>query len=210
MYLFSRQTVLSGDAAAGGEWAVKIAARVTEVTGVPVSVWAAWFGAPLGSVSWSAWVDSLDGLSTLAAVEGDAAYMAMVKEGQSFGATPHVMSLRSPMNGTPNADQRPPIGAIATLTTAVAANGQLGAAAAWGTAVSAHVESVTGEPVMFLADAYGTFGQMTWIGISADAKAADAANDKISADAGYMSMLDQTGPLFVPGASHRTMAVRIG
>ncbi len=210
MYLFSRQTVLSGDAAAGGEWAVNIAARVTEVTGVPVSVWAAWFGAPLGSISWSAWVDSLDGLSTLAAVEGDATYMAMAEEGLRFNATPHMMSLRSPLHGGPNPDQRPPIGAVATLTTAVAANGQLGAAAAWGVEVSMHVETVTGEPVMCMADAFGTFGQMTWIGISADAKAADAANDKIATDAGYMAMLDRTGPLFVQGASHRVMSVRIG
>jgi hypothetical protein len=210
MYLFTRQTVLSGDLAAGTEWAAKIGAHVTTVTGVDISTWATWFGAPLGTVTWSAWVESLDGLSVLAAVEADATYLDMVREGEAFGSAPQLMSLRSPLTPMPAERRTLPLGSVATITTAVAAAGKLGAAAVWGSEVSAHVSSVTGEPIAFFADAFGTFGQMTWIGVSVDAKAADAANDKVSADSGYLTMLDATGGMFVEGMSSRTLTVRIG
>lgn len=210
MYLFTRQTVLSGDLAGATEWAAKIGAHVTTVTGVDVSTWATWFGAPLGTVTWSAWVESHDGLSVLSAVEADPTYVALVKEGQAYGTAPHLMNMRSPLTPMPAERATLPLGAVATITSAVAAAGKLGAAAAWGSEVAAHVSSVTGDPIAFFADAYGTFGQLTWIGVSADAKAADTANDKVSADAGYMTMLDATGGLFVEGSSSRMLSVRIG
>ena len=210
MYLFTRQTTLSGDIAAGSEWAVRIGAHASAVTGVAVSTWATWFGAPLGTVTWSAWVDSLDGLSTLAAVEADPGYVALVAEGQAYGTAPHTMAMRTPLTPMPDERRELPIGAVATITTAVATGGKLSAAAAWGSEVAAYVSEVTGEPITFLADAFGTFGQLTWIGVSDDAKAADAANDKINVDAGYMQRLDGTGGLFVEGSGARMMSVRIG
>lgn len=210
MYLFTRQTVLGGDLAAGSEWAVRIGAHVSDVTGTPISTWATWFGAPLGTVTWSTWVESLDGLSVLAAVEADARYMEMVREGQAYTAAPHVMSLRSPLTAMAAERAEIPLGAVATITTAVAAAGQLGAAAAWGSEISAHVTSLTGQPVTLFADAFGTFGQMTWIGVANDAKEADAANDKVNSDPGYLSRLDATGGMFVEGQSARMMSVRIG
>ncbi len=210
MYLFTRQTTLGGDAAAGSEWAVRIGAHATAVTGVQVSTWATWFGAPLGTVTWSAWVDSLDGLSTLAAVEADPGYVALVAEGQAFGSAPHVMNMRSPLSAMPEERRAIPIGAVATITTAVASGGKLSAAVAWGSEVAAYASSVTGEPITFFVDAFGTFGQLTWIGVSDDAKGADAANDKLNGDSGYIERLDTTSGLFVEGSGARMLSVHIG
>jgi hypothetical protein len=71
------------------------------------------------------------------------------------------------------------------------------------------VTKVTGMPVAFLLDMFGTFGQVTWIGIEPDLAAADAANAKLNADSAYMDMLEGTAGMFVPGSGHRSIAVRM-
>jgi hypothetical protein len=210
MYLFTRQTTLTKDLAAGSEWAARIGAHATAVTGVQISTWATWFGGPLGTVTWSAWVDSLDGLSTLAAVEADPGYQALVEEGTAFGSEPHMMNMRSPVSPMPDERRALPIGAVATITSAVATSGKLSAAVQWGSEIAAYGASVTGEPIAFLADSFGTFGQFTWIGVSDDAKAADRANDMLNGDPGYLQRLDQAGGLFVEGSGVRMMSIRIG
>ncbi|MFZ4719858.1 MAG: hypothetical protein ACOYMR_10555 [Ilumatobacteraceae bacterium] len=209
MYLFTRQAVLGGDPAAAQQWAVRIGAHVTATCSTPIAVWAGEFGSPVGSVTWSAQVESLAGMSVFDPLGGDAAYAAMVTDGAAFSTGPHVATLRSPLT-PPRAGDSPAIGSIATVTVAVAAGGKLAKAAEWGLAVSAHVEKITGEPISFMADAFGAFGQFTWIGVSADAAAADAANDKINADPAYLEMLDQAGGLFVDAMAHRSLSVRIG
>jgi hypothetical protein len=113
-------------------------------------------------------------------------------------------SLSGDLTATP-----PPVGSVATLTTAVISNGRYADAIGWGLDVAAHVTTVTGMPVGFMMDMFGTFGQVAWIGIAADGAAADAANAKLNVDPGYMEKLGGATDLFVQGASHRSLAYRV-
>ncbi len=212
MYLFTRNAVLTGNPAASMAWAVKIGDYVTTTTGRPVSTWAAQFGQPIGTVSWSTVLESHADLNVaFGALETDAGYAKLVEEGMPFFTSPHEMTMRRAIQDGPSEGSEPPaVGALANVTTAVAATGKMAEAIAWGVAVSAHVGKVTGNPVMFLADTYGAFGQLTWLGTSPDLGAVDAANDKLAADSGYMDMLGQSGDLFVPGSGHRALFARIG
>ena len=72
-----------------------------------------------------------------------------------------------------------------------------------------HAERVSGMPTSFLMSAFGTFGQVSWIGISPDAATLDAAGQKLNADPDYISKLSAAGDLFVPGSGHRTLLTRV-
>ena len=81
MYLFSRSTI----AALGRQFdaipaAVGVAELVTKLTGKEVNVFVARFGAPQGSVLWSARTESLAELQTVTdKLMADAGYLEMVE-----------------------------------------------------------------------------------------------------------------------------------
>jgi hypothetical protein len=56
---------------------------------------------------------------------------------------------------------------------------------------------------------YGIFGQLTWVGIGADAAAIDASAGATNGDAEYIKMLSASGNLFVPGTGHRSLVTRV-
>ncbi len=89
------------------------------------------------------------------------------------------------------------------------AEGRLADAMAWGVEIAEHYTTVTDTGAAFLADDYGTFGQLTWIAVHDDGAAADAAGEATATDAGYVAALDRAGDLFQPGTGTRTASTRI-
>jgi hypothetical protein len=210
MYLFSRTGVLAGDQTAAMAWAVKIAGYVTETTGRPVTTWAGQFGSPLGTTVWSAFVDGLaDFEAAFGGLGADAGYLALGNEGAAFNTTPHVALLRNVVVGGPNDDGPPPLGAIATVTTATCNAGRLGDAKGWSAELAGYLTGI-GSPTSFLVDVHGPFGQVTWINVSATAAEADAMGALVEGDAGYLERLGGLSDLFVPGTGQRQQLVRIG
>jgi hypothetical protein len=209
MYLFSRTGQLVGNARAGMQWAVEMTAYVNEHTdNHPLGLWLTQFGQPVGSVGWTTMVDShVDLQATFAWIQEDDGYFELLAKGEAFMATPPVDYLRQIVVASDG--DAAGVGANATITTAVAANGKLAEAMAWGAEVSTYVASLTGLVSYFLADTYGSFGQMTWIGVAPDMAAVDAAGAKMQGDAGYMERLGAIGDLFVPGSGHNGIVTRI-
>jgi hypothetical protein len=103
----------------------------------------------------------------------------------------------------------PPVGSAAEIVTAAPAVGKIGEAMAWGVAMADRVAALTGSNSAFAADAYGAFGQMTWMSIYADAAAVDAAAEATMADAEYMAAIDGAGELFQPGSGQRGLITRV-
>ena len=62
---------------------------------------------------------------------------------------------------------------------------------------------------MFLADRFGAFGNVTWIAVTPDMAAADAAGTAVNGDAAYLSKLDEAGDLFLPGSGNRVLLTRV-
>jgi hypothetical protein len=210
MNLFSRTVHLAGPTAEVAAFALGIREYVSTRTGTEVALWAMNFGAPVGTTVFTARVDGHAGVEAVfGPLQGDTKYEAMLAAGAAFTTGPPVDAMRESLDGAPLGDA-PPVGSIAVITTAVIANGKYGEAIGWGLDVAAHVTKTSGMPVGFYSDLYGTFGQVTWIGVAADSKAVDASNAKINADAGYLAKLSAAGDLFVEGLSHRSLAVRLG
>jgi hypothetical protein len=209
MQLFTRSVHFQGPTGEVVPHAIALRDHVSKKVGQDISLWNIMFGAPFGTVAYSTRVDGLAGVAAMGeALAGDAEYDALLAKGAGWVSGPPVDSLRESLSGEMGADV-PPLGSVATVTTAVVEGGKYGAAIGWGLSVAAHVTAVTAMPIAFLLDMFGTFGQVTWIGIAPDLGAADAANSKLNADSAYMEMLDATGGLFVPGSGQRSVAVRM-
>jgi len=208
MQLFTRQLMTTGPDAAAAAWATEMAATASEKMGAEVALWAAGFGAPRGAMAFTMRVDGLADLQAKAApLAGDAEYQAKLAEGADIVVGPPQDSLATPLHG--DLGDPPPVGAMAVVTNAVIANGQYAEAVGWGIEVAQHVTSLTGMPVGLMMQEYGTFGQLTWIGIAADAAAVDASVAATNGDAEYIKMLSAAGDLFVPGSGQRSLATRV-
>lgn len=210
MNLFSRTVPMSGPASAVSAFALGLREYVSAATSVDIGLWAIGFGAPVGTMVYTAQVDGHAGLAALGApLAGNLEYEAMLAKGAELIVGPPVDLLRERLDGAAPGDP-PPVGSAAVLTTAVIANGKYAEGVGWGLEVAAHVTKVSGMPVAFYMDLYGSFGQVTWVAVAPDAAAVDAANARLNSDADYIGMLSAAGDLFVPGSGHRSAATRIG
>ena len=209
MYLFTRLATLRGNERRALGWATEMAGYATDHSDHTVSLWRADFGYPVGTVAWSTWVQSQAHLAEgFARLVEDDGYYAMVDKGQEFMTDAPVDLLREAVHGTPS-DTPPPIGSITTVVTAVVGNGHYVEAGAWGVEMATLVQELSGLPTMFLVDAFGTFGRVTWLTGAPDLAAADAANAAINANTDYLKRLSDVGDLFVPGSGDRRMVTRI-
>ena len=208
MDLFSRQVMLVGAPTAYMAYATEMREYVSNKLGQDVGLWAAAFGAPRGAMSYTARVEGIAGVQAMnAQLIGDADYMSKLAAGAALGGGPAQDNLLQLLHG--EVGESAPVGSVATVTTAVVANGAYAEAVAWGIEMAQLVETVAGTPTMFGMSAFGTFGQVTWINVAADGAAADAAGNAVNGNADYMGRLSAIGDLFVPSSGHRSLAIRV-
>jgi len=208
MQLFSRTVTMAGPLKEVGAWASDMRQFVSEKAGRDIGLWSVMFGAPLGTMIYSARVEGLADLQSVgAALESSPDYHSKLATGRGFSAAPPVDQLSTPVYG--ELGDVPPVGSIAVVTTATIANGAYGDAIGWSVEMAQYVEGVTGFRTMFLMDDYGPFGQVRWIGVAPDAASADAAGQKLNADQGYLEKLGAVGKLFAEGSGQRGLAARI-
>ena len=185
---------------------------VNEAMDVEVSLWQGQFGYPLGTVAWTALLESRAQLADeTAKLAGDKGYLDLLTQGQAFvGTVPFEDAFRTMVHATTEPGDPPPPGAWAEVTTASPAAGQLGAALAWGVEMADRYTAITGTGSAFFTDDYGPFGQMTWIAVHQDAAAADRAAEGVAGDADYLAALDAGGDLFQPGSASQAVSVQLG
>lgn len=209
MQLFSRRVLLSGPPAETMGYATDMRAFAADKTGRDIALWYGMFGGPVGTFVYATRVEGVgDVQSMMTGLLGDDEYLAKAAKGAGYLAAPSEDSIAVPIHGELG-EESPPVGAVAQITSATIANGQYAEAFAWGVEMAQHSESVTGVPTMFLANRFGSFGGVTWIGVQADGAGVDAANDALWSDAEYMKRLGAAGHLFAEGSGHQALVTRI-
>jgi hypothetical protein len=210
MYLFQRVVTLRGGVRRPLGWAVEMNAYVNANSGVEVGLWVANFGFPLGTVVWSARVESRAELAeVMGGLMAQDGYHELVERGQEFVAEPGQDHLRELIHPESVGQGPPPVGSVATIITATPNEGRLREALGWGVEIAKMYGDITGTPAAFYAEAYGTFGQVTWIVAHTDMAAADAASRAVQAAPDYLASIDGAGELFVPGSGAQGLATRI-
>jgi hypothetical protein len=208
MYLFSRVATLRGGERRSLEWAVETCGYVNDHSDHDVQLWRADFGFPVGTFAWTTWAESHAHLNAgFASLLDDDGYHSLIDEGTELLAGPPEDALRQIVYGERR--EVPAVGAVTTVTTAIMAGGRYGDALPWGTEMAQLVEEIIKMPTLFLADVYGTFGQVTWLSTAPDLASADTASQAINLDEEYLKRLGDVGDLFVPGSGQRALATRV-
>jgi hypothetical protein len=210
MLLFSRVVTLTANPRTTMPWAVGMTEYVNAHSSLDVSLWMYDFGQPLGTIAWSAVVESQPALvAASASLLADEGYYDKIEESADFGSSPGEDHLREFVH-LPTGDGEPVgVGAVATLTTATALFDRIADALGWSVEIAEYVKGVTGSPVAVLMNSYGQMGEIAWIGLQPDQAAGEAARAKLAADTSYMAKMAATKELFVPGSGHVSHLTRI-
>jgi hypothetical protein len=165
MLLFSRVLTLTGGPRRALPWALGVTSYVNDHSDLDVTLWSGTFGYPVGTLAWSALVESQAALAaSTAALVVDDGYLDLLEQAQDLIDQPPEDLLGQLIHGEPG--NPPPIGAVATITTATALVDRMAEAVGWGIEIAEHVTSVSGTPVVVLTNVFGQMGGMTWIGCS--------------------------------------------
>jgi hypothetical protein len=196
MLLFSRIATLTGSPRRALPWAVEITQYVNTHGSIPVTLWAGNFGYPLGTVIWSAAVESQAALEAATApLLADPGYLDLLDAAADLITTPGYDVLREVLYGAPG--EPPAVGSVLNITVATAVVDRMADALGWAVEVAQHVESVVGSPVAVLTDVFGTLGGVAWIGAQPNA------------DGEYLNKIKATKDLFIPGSGQARQASRI-
>ncbi|MDP9463256.1 MAG: hypothetical protein M3P52_01420 [Actinomycetota bacterium] len=207
MYLYTRMDrMILGKADEAIAFATEAAAYVTDKTGTPVYTWASVFGAPLGTVTWSARLDSMAALGALQdQLAVDPGFAELGKRGSELFVNDISDSISQGVASTSNEGPR----AFASVVTAQCAPGRIADAMAWGVDIMETVGKLTGLPTMMLRSMYGPFAGLGWVSAASSMAEMDTAEAAMSADPTYIKKLDQGGDFFLPGSGNQILLRRL-
>lgn len=209
MDLYSRTGLFIGPFHELMAWATGITGHVSDLIGSEVACWSVMFGAPAGTLGWSLPVDGLAGVAANnEKMFGDARYHEMVAEGRQYSQPGSVEDALMNLAHGELTDQRPPIGSVATITTATM-QGPWRNVIAWGVEMAQLGEEITGVPTLFGANAVGPFETIGWIAIHPDAAAEHASGVKLNANEDFNDKASAGKDLLVTGSGHRTIMTRV-
>ncbi len=207
MYIFSRSTI----AALGRQFdaipaAVGVAEMVTKLTGKELNVFTARFGAPQGSVMWSARTESLAELQEVTdKLMADSGYLEMIGSLNGLFMAPSEDRLGRVLTGPIDAATSKYYG----VTRAAMANGKQAEAIAFGIKTAEYIGKAIGAQSAFTKSAYGGFNDVTWItGFDTEADV-DAFDDWQMTDSGYHDIVAEAGDLFVENSGHTSLIQKI-
>ena len=207
MYIFSRSTI----AALGRQFdaipaAVGIAEKVTKLTGKELNVFVGRFGAPQGSVMWSARTESMAELQEVTdKMMADAGYLEMVKSMNGLFMAPAEDRLGRVLTGPIDGATSKYYG----ITRAAMVNGKQAEAVAFGIKTAEYIGKSLGTQSAFTKAVYGGFNDVTWIiGMDTEAEV-DAFDDWQMSDSGYHDIVAEAGDLFVENSGHTSLIEKI-
>ncbi len=208
MLLFSRVVTPTGNPRKAVAWAFGMTEYVNAHSDLDVTLWSGTFGYPVGTLAWSTMVESQVALAeSTSKLLTDDGYFDLIDEAQDMVTTaPHDI-LRELVFGQPS--DPPPIGAVATITTATALVDRMADAVGWGVEIAQYVTEATGAPVALLTSVFGQMGEIAWIGVQPDLAAAEAVRTKLGGDTEYLAKLAPTKDLFVPASGHVSQVTRL-
>ncbi len=207
MYIFSRSTI----AALGRQFdampaAIGVAELVTKVTGHEVNVFAGRFGAPQGSVMWSARVESMAELQGITdKLMADQGYLDMLESMNGLFMAPSEdrlsRVLTAPIEGATSK--------YYAVTRAAMSDGKQAEAIALGVKVADYIGKAVGTTSAFTKATYGGFNDVSWILAFDSETDVDAFDDWQMTDSGYLDIVANAAGLFVEGSGHTSLIEKI-
>lgn len=199
MLLYQRMLRVTGGPAALA-WAMEVTAGVSKHATAPVSLWAGAFGAPAGSIAWSAPLEHLSQTDALnAAMAGDAELSATIGKASQFVADVEPDRLLAIAHG--EITDSAPVGSYVGAVRAHAAPGKWMGAGAWAVHIAGVYAEVTGLDVVVASTVAGPMGEITWLVRHADSASVEAAIGATMSSDKYLGEVEGGGEFFLPGAT---------
>jgi len=201
--------VLSGSPLKTTAAAMAVTEHINGLVDAEIGLWAGGPGFPVGTFAWtSRFENHVDLAEQLGRITADETADALVDTLRSMSAAPPADSIQQMVHGDADAPA-PPVGTVASVTTATIALESLMDAMAWGVGMAELASEVTGNPVGFYQQLYGTFGQVSWISGTAGMAGLDAAQSAISANEEYLGRVAAGASFFIAGSGSQGIATRI-
>ena len=198
MLLFQRQLRLSGGAPAFA-WATEVTAGVNKHSVSEVSLWMGAFGTPVGTVAWSAPVESLSQADDLnEKMAADADLTALTAKGADFIADVDADRLVALVHGEVTASA--PVGSYIGAVRVVATPGKWGAATEWAAHIAGVYSETTGRNVVVGSTVAGPMGEISWFVRHENSSSIEAAIGATMGSETYLKEVEGGGEFFLPGA----------
>jgi hypothetical protein len=210
MHLFTRTRMIDPmHATEAHAFAVDMSQYAAATTGLEVIPWATVYGGPVGTVSYSARVDSQGAMgAAMATLVSDAGYQQRVTDsvghlftGPVEDAIGEFVSFAGPGGNAGN---------FAMVVTAQCAPGRIAEAMAWGVDILSHHSKITGLDGALVRSLYGPWATLAWVQLADSWEDVDAAVASLAADATYLERIDDAGQLFLAGSASQSLARRLG
>jgi hypothetical protein len=198
MYLFSRSRHLnSASARQSIAAAIEGAGLVYNITGMELSVWTTIASPDVGLISWSAMFDHLDDLATANQKLGESAEWGdWIENNDTLYEGPSEDSLIQLVHGTPDPERTVN---FVSVTTAVCANGKLGAGIAAGIELAEAATKITDTPIIFGVAQTGLYGRVVWFAGAESMRETEEAEAALLGDPSWVQLVDQHGSSFQAG-----------
>jgi hypothetical protein len=193
MYLFSRRARLApGNTQAAMTWAIDITEKVTQISGLTVSLFTPVFSPEVGLLSWSTFVPDLATLEAATdKLAADPGYISLVDAGAKFGEGGADDTLLQIVYGEPNPNRKVE---YVTSVQSVCANGSVARGIELGVEIAQKAEKIIGSPGMFATAATGSYGSVAWLSGYADVNELDSSQQKLAADTKFAEFIDKSVP----------------
>ena len=203
MYLFTRtRTAHPGHFMTAMTFATEITATARAVSGVEIHAWISVMSPSAGDIVWTAWFDTLaDWEVATDKLGADAAYNSAVEKSDGLFTGPVIDQMASLLSPLPEGE---PDATYVTVVTAVAANGQIGAAVQFGLAMAETATKLGGLNTSFAMATTGPYGGVMWFTGAPTIAAMDAAANAFNSDPAFLQLVDSGGNLFQNGATQTT------
>ena len=206
MYLFSRSTI----AALGRQFdavpaALEVASLVKRITGTDINVFTVRFGAPMGTIMWSARSESLAELQAMTEkMMADQEYLEKLQSMNGLFMAPAEDRYARIVTGPDQATSK-----YYGVTRAAMANGKFADAMTLGVEAAEYIASSRNCPSAFMKAAYGGFGDVTWVTGFDSMEEVDAFDDWQMTDQGYHAIVDRAGGLFVENSASTSLIEKL-
>jgi hypothetical protein len=209
MYLFTRATrVAPGHLNDATEWAIGITEKVRQITSLPVHLWASMFSPAVGTIAWTANIESLTELEDAnAKLLVDDMFVDRVRQAAELTTGQLDDSISQFVHGGTSPAGDP---GYAAVVSSVLANGAFARGIEVGVQIATRATEISGIPTSFLLGSTGTYGAVAWITTAERLADIEQGERTVNTDADFLRLVDeQAGPCYLPGATTQSIWQRL-
>ena len=196
MYTWDRnRQVNPAHGAEAREWALAVTARARDITGKHLDAWVQVMSPDVGTVSWSAWDESLGEIEAIVdALDTDATIAKLTSSAETALVGPVMDGVYTNFH---HAFVQGEHAATYTLSIeATVASGRLDDALVSGQKIAEHATSVTGRNTAFLLDFTGAYNGVRWVTGHPDIESVDTSERSLMDDPTWRALLGSSGADF--------------